>query len=77
MRNLRISLELMLTPMLQGLVEAQQAQAKILKQCARLIDEGKLKIHLSKTFPLEEASAAHQLMETGSITGKIVLLIGS
>ncbi|HEY9873135.1 MAG TPA: zinc-dependent alcohol dehydrogenase family protein [Candidatus Obscuribacterales bacterium] len=76
MRNLRISLELMLTPMLQNVVEEQQAQAKILQQAARLIDQGKLKINLNKTFPLKEAAAAHQLLESGSMTGKIVLLIG-
>lgn len=75
LRNLRISLELMLTPMLQGLVEYQQEQAKILQQCARLIDEGRLKIHLSKIFPLAEAAEAHRLLETGSVTGKIALTI--
>lgn len=74
-RNLRISLELMLTPMLQGLVEAQQDQAKILQQCARLIDEGQLKIHLNKTFPLQEASAAHRMLEAGSMKGKIALVM--
>ncbi|GAA6614313.1 zinc-dependent alcohol dehydrogenase family protein [Scytonema sp. NUACC26] len=75
-RNLRIGLELMLTPMLQGIVEAQQHQAEILEQCAKWMDGGKLKIQVSKTFPLEEAAKAHQLLETGSMTGKIVLLIG-
>lgn len=75
LRNLRISLELMLTPMLQGLVEYQQEQAKILQQCARMIDEGRLKIHLSKIFPLAEAAEAHRLLETGSVTGKIALII--
>jgi NADPH2:quinone reductase len=75
LRNLRISLELMLTPMLQGLVEYQQEQAKILQQCARLIDEGRLKIHLSKIFPLAEAASAHRLLETGSVMGKIALII--
>jgi NADPH:quinone reductase len=74
-RNLRISLELMLTPMLQGLVEDLKHQAKILQQCARLIDEGKLKIHVSQTFPLEAAVEAHKLLETGSMMGKIVLVI--
>ncbi len=74
-RNLRISLELMLTPMFQGLVAAQQHQAEILKQCANWIDEGKLKIHLSQTFPLKDAAAAHKALESGSITGKIALLI--
>ena len=73
-RNLRISLEIMLTPMLQGLVEAQQHQAEILQQCASWIDEGKLKIHLGQTFPLQDA-AAHKAIETGSTTGKIALLI--
>lgn len=74
-RNLRIALELMLTPMLQGLLEDQRHQAKILEESARLIDQDKLKIHLSKTFPLAEAATAHRLLETGSVTGKLVLLI--
>ena len=74
-RNLRISLELMLTPALQGLVSAQEQQTEILKQCASLIDQGKLNIHLSQTFPLEEAAAAHKALETGSMTGKIALVI--
>jgi NADPH2:quinone reductase len=75
MRNLRISLELMLTPMLESLVSAQQHQADILQQCASLCDRNLLKIHVSKTFPLEQAQAAHELLEAGSVTGKIVLLI--
>lgn len=74
-RNLRLSLELMLTPTLQGLVAAQQHQSNILKQCASLIDEGKLSIHLGQTFHLKDAAAAHQMLETGSTTGKIALLI--
>ncbi len=75
-RNLRLSLELMLTPMLQNLSAAQQDQAKILKQCARLIDHDQLKIKLSHTFPLVEAAAAHRLLEEGSTLGKIALTIG-
>lgn len=77
MRNLRISLELMLTPMLQGIVEPQKHHADILEQCATWIDEGKLKIHVSQTFPLAEAAKAHKLLETGSVTGKIVLMINN
>ncbi|KGF72916.1 alcohol dehydrogenase [Neosynechococcus sphagnicola sy1] len=71
--NLRISLEMMLTPMLQGLIAEQQAQAKILEQCARLIDQGDLKIQVGQTFPLAEVGAAHRLLETGATKGKIVL----
>lgn len=76
-RNLRISLELMLTPMLQGLVAEQIAQAKILEQCARLIDQGNLTIHVAQTFPLAQAAEAHRRLEAGSITGKLVLVIDS
>jgi NADPH2:quinone reductase len=74
-RNLRVSFELMLTPMLKGFAKAQEAQAKILQQCAQSIDRGQLKIHLYQTFPLEEAAQAHRLLEAGSMLGKIVLLI--
>lgn len=74
-RNLRLSLELMLTPALMGLVGTQRQQTEILRQCASWIDAGKLKIHLSETFPLKDAAAAHRAIETGSTTGKIALLI--
>ncbi|MGA7937119.1 MAG: zinc-dependent alcohol dehydrogenase family protein [Kovacikia sp.] len=74
-RNQRISFELMLTPMLQGLVEEQKAQAKILEQCARLIDQGQLRIEVSQRFPLAEAAAAHRVLEAGSVTGKLALVI--
>ena len=74
-RNLRISLELMLTPALQGIIGAQKYQTEILQHCAAWIEQGKLTIHLSHIFPLEEAAAAHQALATGSMTGKIALLI--
>jgi NADPH:quinone reductase len=74
-RNLRISLEIMLTPALQGIVAAQHHQTEILEKCASWIDEGKLKIHLSQSFPLQDAFAAHKAIESGSTTGKISLLI--
>lgn len=74
-RNLRVSLELMLTPILQNSVPEQQAQAKILSQCAKLIDEGMLQIQVGKTFPLAKAAEAHKLLETGSMMGKIVLTL--
>ncbi|MBE9128040.1 MULTISPECIES: zinc-dependent alcohol dehydrogenase family protein [unclassified Coleofasciculus] len=74
-RNLRISLELMLTPLLQDIVAAQQHQGEILQQCANFMDEGKLKIHLSQTLPLKDAATAHTAIESGSTTGKIVLEI--
>ncbi|MCT7985079.1 zinc-dependent alcohol dehydrogenase family protein [Laspinema sp. A4] len=77
LRNHRISFELMLTPMLQNRIPEQEDQGKMLQQCASLFDEGKLMIHVGKTFPLEQAVAAHELLETGSMQGKIVLTMGS
>lgn len=74
-RNQRVSFELMLTPMLQGLVEEQQAQAKILEQCSRLIDQGQLSIHVSETMPLSDAARAHRCLESGGMTGKLVLVM--
>lgn len=74
-RNLQISYELMLTPMLNSLVEAQHQQAKILKQGARCFDAGKLKIHLGQTYPLEQAAEAHRQLEASGILGKVVLEI--
>jgi len=76
-RNLRISLELMLTPMLLGLADARVRQAHILEKCADLFDKGELEVLVSRTFPLEEAASAHRLLESGSTTGKIVLAVGA
>ncbi len=39
----------------------------------QLVEAGKLKVHLSATFPLAEAAKAHEAMETGHTRGKIVL----
>ena len=66
---------LMLTPALQEIRSAQEHQAEILKQCATWIDEGKLKIHLSQTFPLSQAARAHQAWENGTILGKTALIV--
>ncbi|MFM7601499.1 MAG: zinc-dependent alcohol dehydrogenase family protein [Pseudanabaena sp.] len=74
-RNLRFSFELMLTPMLLGKANLQIQQAKILSECSALFDSGKLKIHVSDVFKLADAAKAHQLLETGSITGKIAIAI--
>jgi NADPH2:quinone reductase len=72
-RNLRIGLELMLTPMLQGMVEAQVHHGEILAECAKWMDEGKLKICVNRTFALEEVAIAHELLEAGSMMGKVVI----
>lgn len=75
-RNLRISLELMLTPMLRDLPRARVQQGEILRRCAKLIDRGELRIHVSRTFPLEQAAEAHRLLEQGHTQGKLALTMG-
>lgn len=74
-RNLRIGLELMLTPMLMGDKTSQTHHAEILTQCAQWFESGDLHIHLSQTFPLADARLAHEAIATGSTTGKIALTI--
>ncbi len=72
-RNIAIHLEIMLSPLLFDLQDAQKHQTFILEQCAKHFDNEKLKIHISKSMPLAEAAIAHAAIETGTTTGKIVL----
>ncbi len=75
LRNQSICLELMLTPMHQHIREAQMHHAWILGECAKLFEDGRLKIHISHTLPLADAAEAHRLIEAGEMIGKIVLLM--
>ncbi|TVQ84435.1 MAG: alcohol dehydrogenase [Chromatiaceae bacterium] len=74
-RNLRLSLELMLTPQLRNLSEALAYQGSILRRCGDLIDQGKLSVYLGETFPLEAAADAHRRLEAGGMKGKLALAI--
>jgi len=73
MRNIRVSQELMLTPMLMELPEAAEHHGDILEQCAQFFDERKLSVFVSDTLPLDQAAEAHRRIESGSMTGKLVL----
>jgi len=75
MRNLLIGFELMLTPMLRDLDQARDRHITILNQCATWIEQGLIKIHISKTLPLDAAIEAHRLIEAGHTAGKIVLTV--
>ena len=68
-----IHYELMLAPAYFGLPQARIAQTRILEAGKKLFEEGKLKIEVSKTFPLAQAAEAHRLIEAGHTAGKIVL----
>ncbi|MEV3965775.1 NADP-dependent oxidoreductase [Nocardia sp. NPDC050193] len=52
------------------IVEHDQAG---MRAVAGLVDQGRLRAHVSGTFPLAEGTRAHALAETGHTTGKLVI----
>jgi NADPH2:quinone reductase len=75
LRNIVVGFEQMTMPLFFGLHELRCAQTRILERGGRLLDEGKLKVAVSKILPLADAAAAHELVEGGHTTGKVVLEI--
>jgi NADPH:quinone reductase-like Zn-dependent oxidoreductase len=47
-----------------------------LKQLARLLDDGSIRVAIDGTFPLTDARKAHEHAERGHVQGKIVLTVG-
>ena len=58
-----------------GELAANQARKEWLEEIAAFIDEGKVKIFISKVFPLEQVAEAHRESETWHVRGKLVLEI--
>ncbi|MFO8083443.1 MAG: zinc-dependent alcohol dehydrogenase family protein [Desulfobacterales bacterium] len=75
MRNLSIIYELMLTPMHLGMHKQRVAQRRILEEATRRIESGEVSVKVSEIFSLNDVAKAHQLIEKGHMTGKIVLSI--
>jgi NADPH:quinone reductase-like Zn-dependent oxidoreductase len=46
-----------------------------LEALARLVRDGRLRVHLGRVFPLAEAAAAHEFIDTGHATGKVILKV--
>lgn len=44
-------------------------------EIAALVREGRLRVHVDSTLPLEEAAKAHERLEAGGVRGKIVLTV--
>ena len=74
LRNLLIGFELMLTPLLRDLLSERDKHVRLLENCAKFIDQGQLKIHVSDSLPLADAHSAHALIELGHTMGKLVLM---
>lgn len=74
-RNLRISCELMLTPMVRDLPVARAHQVAILRNCGQFVEANCLQVHVGKMFPLRDAAVAHVYVEAGHMRGKAVLMV--
>jgi NADPH:quinone reductase-like Zn-dependent oxidoreductase len=46
-----------------------------LEGLAELVDEGKLRVQVGGTLPLEDAARAHELLGRGGVAGKVVLTL--
>src|SRR5918996_1243718 len=44
------------------------------ERCFALMREGRLKLHIGKTFPLAQAAEAHRYLESRQSTGKLILI---
>jgi NADPH:quinone reductase-like Zn-dependent oxidoreductase len=53
----------------------QQARNEQLRELAKLIDAGSVKVEVAKVLPLEKASEAEELNRSHKVTGKIVLSV--
>ncbi|MFB6615053.1 zinc-binding dehydrogenase [Streptomyces sp. NPDC056367] len=47
-----------------------------LREISTLVEEGRLRVIVDATFPVERAAEAHAMGETVRTTGKIVLTVG-
>lgn len=77
LRNPRISLELMLTPMLESDRPRLRHQATLIGEGLARLASGRLRVNIEDILPLSEAAEAHRRIEAGSRRGKLVLRIGA
>jgi NADPH:quinone reductase-like Zn-dependent oxidoreductase len=61
---------------IQGAALSVEPNSEELAEIGKLIDEGKIKVIVSQTFPLSEATKAQERVATGHTRGKIVLKVG-
>lgn len=55
-------------------VVSVRPSAADLNELARLIEAGQLSVHVEHAVPLAEVAKAHELLEDGHVTGKVVLV---
>jgi NADPH:quinone reductase-like Zn-dependent oxidoreductase len=59
----------------RGLRYTVEADGNELAEIAALVTAGKVKAHIAKTYPLEEAAQALAALEQAHPAGKIVLIV--
>jgi NADPH2:quinone reductase len=74
-KNATLYFEFMGAPTVYGV--RLESQGEILRAAAKLVDDGKLKPHVSRVLELEELAEAHRLQESGHVTGKLVVRVKS
>ena len=74
-QNLTIHNVMMLTPMILGLQDRLDAQARIVDHGMALLAKKNLKLHIAECFDLADIRAAHARLDAGGTTGKIVIRI--
>src|SRR5437867_6924108 len=60
---------------IHGAALSADPNAQALAELGKLIDQGKIKVIVSQTFPLSEAKTAQEQVATGHTRGKIVLKV--
>jgi len=55
-------------------VVSVRPSAPDLRELVKLVDAGQLTVHVEQAVPLDEAAKAHELIEDGHVTGKVVLV---
>jgi NADPH:quinone reductase-like Zn-dependent oxidoreductase len=49
--------------------------ARTLSVINRLVDDGAIRVHVEREFPLAEGASAHELLADGHVRGKLVLRV--
>jgi NADPH2:quinone reductase len=72
-KALTLSVAFMLLPLITG--QGRDRHGEIMARAAALAQSGKLRPHLDRTFPLEDAAKAHDFVDSGRAVGKVVIQV--
>lgn len=72
LKNITLSYQFMGGPLQNP---ANNRQGIILKRLVEMVEGGLIRPHVSKIYPLEKLSEAHEEMETGHTMGKIIIRV--